>query len=348
MSVSLPLLQQLEPIRGLSASRLAELVTLAHCVPVAQGEDPLKVDASVTSLRYWLSGELLLYLPDGCRKVIVGGSDIALWPIGYKTPWPLSSRAITDGQILALDFDLLDLLMTWDDMAAAAPDCPGGETGAWPPIEQIASAQALSSCALAHLPPANIHELMRRFERIAVQRGCVVIAEGATAEDYFLIESGWCTISKQVGGVQMVVAELKPGDAFGEEALLAESQRTATATMSTDGVLLRLAKPDFIELLQAPLLHSIAHEDAQTRVVAGQSRWLDVRYPAEFGEDGLAHAVNVPLNEIRTAFNVLDRSVEYIVYCQSGRRSSAAAFLLAQNGFKARWLIGGLGRMENA
>jgi rhodanese-related sulfurtransferase len=52
--------------------------------------------------------------------------------------------------------------------------------------------------------------------------------------------------------------------------------------------------------------------------------------------------MNVPLAEIRSAFGVLDKSKEYVVYCQSERRSSAAAFLLAQNGYKAFLLQGGL------
>ena len=46
--------------------------------------------------------------------------------------------------------------------------------------------------------------------------------------------------------------------------------------------------------------------------------------------------------------DLLDKQVPYIVYCQSGRRSSAAAFLLAQHGFKASWLRGGLGLQERS
>jgi rhodanese-related sulfurtransferase len=67
-----------------------------------------------------------------------------------------------------------------------------------------------------------------------------------------------------------------------------------------------------------------------------------VRYPSEYRNDRLPGAVNVPLNEIRNAIGVLEREREYIVYCQSGRRSSAAAFLLSQRGYRACWLEGGL------
>ena len=68
----------------------------------------------------------------------------------------------------------------------------------------------------------------------------------------------------------------------------------------------------------------------------------NVRFPAEYNVDKQPGAINIPLNEIRNLFGSLDRRKEYIVYCQSGRRSSAAAFLLSQRGYKAFLLDGGL------
>jgi rhodanese-related sulfurtransferase len=63
---------------------------------------------------------------------------------------------------------------------------------------------------------------------------------------------------------------------------------------------------------------------------------------SEFQYDKLPGAINIPLSEIRNAFGALDTSKEYVVYCQSGRRSSAAAFLLAQRGYNIYLLDGGL------
>jgi rhodanese-related sulfurtransferase len=144
-----------------------------------------------------------------------------------------------------------------------------------------------------------------------------------------------------VGGVSVELAELKSGDAFGEEALASDARRNATVSLATDGRLLRLGKRDFKELLGEPLLQRLSYAEALERVARG-SAWLDVRYPSEYRYDRLPGAVNVPLNEVRNSFPVLDRAREYIVYCQSGRRSSAAAFLFAQRGFQVRLLAGGL------
>jgi len=335
---------RLEPIRGLSELRLIELADLCRPEKFPIGVDPLKSTCPNGQFFYLIKGELSTVLCDGSRRLMVGGCDVANWPIGYKTVLPVSSKAVTEIEIVRVDFDLLDIMMTWDELASAARKPPSGTDDAanWSTMTGAFNAQALTSGCLAQLPPAHIHELLQRFERIKTKRGQVLIRDGEVGDYYYLIESGRCAVSKFVGGAEVPLAQLRAGDGFGEEALVADTRRNATVTMKTDGILLRLAKPDFIELLRAPLLQALEYADAERRVASGKALWLDVRYAAEFGQDGLPDAVNIPLNEIRNAFGLLDKSKEYVVYCHSGRRSSAAAFLLAQHGLKAFLLHGGL------
>jgi rhodanese-related sulfurtransferase len=144
-----------------------------------------------------------------------------------------------------------------------------------------------------------------------------------------------------VGGVSMLLAELKSGDAFGEEALVSDVKRNATVTMKSDGSLLKLSRTDFVELLREPLLRRVTPDEARAKV-AGGAQWIDVRYPSEYQYDRLPGAINIPLSEIRNAFGALDKAKEYVLYCQSERRSAAAAFLLAQRGYRACVLAGGL------
>jgi len=111
--------------------------------------------------------------------------------------------------------------------------------------------------------------------------------------------------------------------------------------------MVNLERPaEFNEMLREPLLRRIAYADAADKVRRG-ALWLDVRYPSEYQYDKLPGAINVPLAEVRNMFAVLDRSKEYIAYCQSGRRSAAAAFLFAQRGFKVWLLEGGLKGVQN-
>ena len=220
MELNLRTLSRLEPICGLSSARLEELVRL--CVPEthARGSDPLRDIGVGAHLVFLLAGELKIVLLDGSMRVLVGGCDIANWPIGYKTVLPLSSKAITDVTLLRIDFELLDIMMTWDDLSAAVDPAPAPE---WGKMTGAFSAQALTAGALAQLPPAHIHELLQRFERIVVRRGASVIKEGEPGDYYYLIESGRCEVFKRVGGADVRLAEFKAGDAFGEEALVSDS-----------------------------------------------------------------------------------------------------------------------------
>ena len=141
------------------------------------------------------------------------------------------------------------------------------------------------------------------------------------------------------------LADLGVGATFGEEALISDEPRNATITMLTDGILMKLGRDDFQSLLNEPMIVSLEHEDADEAVTQG-SKWLDVRVPSEFKADSKANALNLPLYLLRHKLDALDRSTPYVVYCDTGRRSSAAAFILNQQGFETAVLKGGLNHSD--
>jgi len=56
----------------------------------------------------------------------------------------------------------------------------------------------------------------------------------------------------------------------------------------------------------------------------------------------------VPLYFIRLKLKQLDAKVRYVVVCDTGRRSSAGAYILNERGFDAVVLRGGLSGIEQA
>ncbi len=344
--VSVDALTALEPLSSLSGARLAELADLCLIESVRRGADPFHLRSIAGQSVYVVRGELALSYGHGSSEVVVGASPEASYPLGKRRVF-LSAKAVTDVQLIRVDDDLLDIMLTWDQVAMQeqAAATPASErpasAAAWGVTSGLFGISKLRFGAFAELPPAHIDELLRRFVRTEAKAGEVIIREGAEGDYYYLVESGRCQVERMIGGVSMTLAELKSGDTFGEEALVAEAKRNATVTMKTDGSLLRLSKQDFDALLREPLLHTINMEQATQKVRDG-SHWIDVRYPSEYFYDRLPGARNIPLSEIRNAFGALDMNEEYIVYCQSGRRSSAAAFLLAQRGYHVFLLEGGL------
>jgi rhodanese-related sulfurtransferase len=184
--------------------------------------------------------------------------------------------------------------------------------------------------------------MFKRMTSITVTAGQVIIQQGGEGDYYYLIQSGCAQVTRIVDSSQpaLILAELNEGSAFGEEALVSDNKRNATVTMKTNGELLRLNKKDFVELLKAPIINQVSMSEAKGRVNDG-AVWADVRLPSEYKYDHIDGAINLPLNEIRQLANNLDKSKEYILYCQTGRRSSAAAFVLAQSGIRALVLVGG-------
>lgn len=344
--VSIEALKNLDPISSFSDARLKELADLCCIESVRRTADPFQLRSIAGQSVYLVRGELALDYGQGNSEVIVGSSADARYPLGKRRVFT-SAKAVTDVQLIRIDDDLLDIMLTWDqvaiqEQAEATPPAGRAISGAdWRGMSGLFGINNLRFGAFAQLPPARIDELLRCFERREAKAGEVIIREGGEGDYYYLVESGRCQVERMIGGVSMTLAEPKSGDTFGEEALVSEAKRNATVTMKTDGSLLRLRKQDFNALLREPLLHGINMEQAKQKVLEG-AQWIDVRYPSEYQYDRLPGARNIPLSEIRNAFGALDIDEEYIIYCQSGRRSSAAAFLLAQRGYHVFVLEGGL------
>jgi rhodanese-related sulfurtransferase len=87
-------------------------------------------------------------------------------------------------------------------------------------------------------------------------------------------------------------------------------------------------------------------KDRANEIVASGGQWLDVRLPSEFEAYHNEGAINVPLYFIRLKLKTLDAAVPYVVCCDTGRRSSAGAFILNERGFQTYVLKGGLNRNE--
>jgi len=84
------------------------------------------------------------------------------------------------------------------------------------------------------------------------------------------------------------------------------------------------------------------------RIVDAGGLWLDVRLPSEFENYHMDGALNLPLYFLRMKLKSLDPKVHYVVCCDTGRRSSAAAYILSERGLHASVLQGGLSAADAA
>jgi len=242
---------------------------------------------------------------------------------------------------------MLDVMLTWDqtgsyevsELTQAGDDYVGSDD--W-------MTTLLQTKALHRIPPANIQAIFMRMQRVEYRAGDTVIKQGDDGDYFYVIVKGKCAVTRETplnrAGIRL--AELSMGDTFGEEALISDAKRNANVTMLTDGALMRLGKEDFRTLLNEPMLQWVDFDKAKA-IVAGGGVWLDVRLPSEFEGHHLDSAVNLPLYFIRLKLKSLDRNVHYVVCCDTGRRSSAGAYILSERGFHASVLRDGLNALPD-
>jgi len=340
-------ISQLVPLDGLSGERLQKLLTEAKLDEVKSGKEIFKEGDQDAFTFFLLDGEIeLSSKKSGARRSVRGGTDEAKYALSNLKPRQYSGKTLSSAQILRIDTALLDSLLAWDQTFGSGIEVEeiGGDG-----MDTAWMQRLFESRALLKLPPANLERVFARFEEIPMKPGQLVIRQGEKGDFYYVIKQGRCRVVQKPGVEQKMVAlaDLVEGDSFGEEALLSDAPRNATIAALTDGVLMRLAKDDFMALLKEPLVERIDERETASRVQAGAAL-IDVRLDTEFKRANLRNSTNIPLAQLRKQADALDKNRKYIVYCDSGRRSSAAAFLLSERGFEVAVLKDGLNALARA
>jgi CRP-like cAMP-binding protein len=327
------LLQKFSPLDGLKRGTLAALArkTLLEVLPA--GRTLFREGTSDEQTLYLVQGAVELRSAGTRMAVVRAGTDEARHALAPSRPRRFTARAVSQIKYLSIDSDRLDVMLTWDqtgiyEVKEVSADFPAASDD-W-------MITLLQSKVFQRIPASNMQAIFLRGQRTPWRASEVVIKQGAEGDYFYAIMTGSCAVTRESPAScrSVELAVLGPGDTFGEDALISGSKRDATVTMVTDGSLMRLTKDDFSTLLKEPILDWIGLDAANDLVARGGARWLDVRLPSEFETGHLPGAINIPLYILRLRLEQLDPRPRYVV-CDSGRRSSVAAFILREHGFDA-------------
>lgn len=334
-------LRNLIPVNSLKQDNFNELAASALVQTVPAGAILFEEGDTDHQSVYLLEGEVHLASANNEQvRTVQGGTEDARYALAQLKPRQVTGTTTTNSVVVRVDSELLDRLLTWDQVSGIeVVEMDGDDDTDW-------MLAILRSPTFEKLPAVNANEMFARMEAVPVKAHEVIIRQGDKGDYYYLIRVGKCAVSqKDAAGKVGIVNQLGPGDQFGEEALLSDAPRNATIMMTTDGVLMRLAKQDFLQLLKAPLIDWVEQKEAEAMLAQGTGL-LDVRTSEEFARGAIRSALNVPLYQIRTVVPELEPDKKYIVYCQTGSRSAIAAFMLNQRGFDTYALKGGLSALH--
>ena len=125
-------------------------------------------------------------------------------------------------------------------------------TGVPPPATDPEQLRAfLARTSLFHgAPPEVLMWLAEQLRGHEVAAGMAVIRQGEQAQDLYLVEAGHLQASTVSGDRTVTLAQLGPGDFFGEMALLRREPRTATVTALTPARLWTLSRANLAEVIR--------------------------------------------------------------------------------------------------
>ena len=308
-------------VSELAGSFLLETSPASTCV--------FERESKVEKARFLLSGQVSLARSEHEQSTLDGDAYenfMALDSSHTRHRYTVTAR--NECQFAVVDRRYLELMTTWAEIALSQ-NLPQGQ-GDW-------LVHLLACKVFDRIPAGNIQELLHRFEERPVNMGDVIIQEGDTGDEFYVIKRGKALVT--ASSHETPLAALTDGDMFGEDALISDLPRNATVTMSSYGELMVLPKEDFIELLSQPALEYVDHPQLE-RLIRNSDTGvvlLDVRQPREVQFDPMLPGRNIPLSELRQRLPGLSRDYCYVVMGEG--RGEAAAYVMSEAGYRVKVLV---------
>lgn len=350
----LPKIGALVPINSLSPRYQQQVLRQGNLLEFKANSYLFKEGARDHFSYYLLEGAMQMEQKGQVQNVVEENGKAALYPLAQLQPRRFTAKATKPSLVLAINRHLLDKVIVLQEKEQADKGDDGAGARTMISVQTIGDDQEseseedwmvkmVQSELFSKVPTSNIYKLFEVMKPIEAKAKQVIVRQGEEGDSYYVIQAGRCAVIQKItpGKPPIKLAELGPGDSFGEEALVSKGARNASVVMLEDGRLMQLSKKDFSELLIRPALNGVNGKKAG-ELISGGAVYLDVRFPSEFSANPIKGSLNVPLNILRKKIGKMDREKSYIVVCDNGARSSTAAFLLAQRGFDAYFLQGGL------
>jgi putative peptide zinc metalloprotease protein len=229
----------------LPAGQLLEIARAMRAEDVVAGQEVVR-QGEAGDRFYLISRGAFEVQVNGTPEVRLGRGDyFGERALLHRAPRQATVLATEPSRVFVLDRSAFDTLLA-SDLAVRTR------------LERaLAYREEVAQMALFRdLAPAELDVLLSRFVPLEVAEGEVIIRQGESGERFYVVRTGAVEVDRDA----RVLAQLGPGDAFGEIALLLDVPRTATVTATEATTLLALEARDFRDLLASYLGRAVELE----------------------------------------------------------------------------------------
>ena len=354
------------PVDMLEEEYFENLVNKSELIEAVTGDFFFESGDNDRNYYFLLKGDVELVTDDDTIiELISAGSEQAKQPLSPAIPRKANARASSIVALVCrIPSDMLDIMLTWEKTGQyeTAKGMGGGESAEAPGFDNEPGeddledgmvvkgdgedwmTMMLQNSVFQRIPAANIQAALMRMSEVNFKAGDTVCEQNSEGDYFYIIKTGACAVIRKLTtkGKVVKLADLLAGETFGEEALISSKKRNASIVMTHDGTLMRLSKDDFLSLMNQPVVQYIETKEAVAMHLKEKAIWIDTRLPNEYMLGHLKNSVNVPLVTLRMKLKQMDIERKYLLYCDNGSRSSAAAFLMSSRGFDSFVLQGGM------
>ncbi|HHX35298.1 MAG TPA: cyclic nucleotide-binding domain-containing protein [Gammaproteobacteria bacterium] len=329
-------LQGFTSLRALSTQQYSVLRPQLVIQPFLAGQIVVSPQDSMQIICFLISGDLFYQSEQGDELYIEAGSEESQHALPANTAQHYTLIAATDCAVVLIGRERLARFLTWQQ---ASQDLLLEFEAEGEDVEWLSA--LLDNPLFSRVPAINIRQMLQRLKCLRLEKGTQLLTQGELGDRCYFLRSGSAQVSQGLEDQEQVVAELLVGACFGEEALLSDLPRNATVKLLTDSQVLYLERADFLELLKTPVTEEVSFAQAG-RLLEQGAQWLDVRRLDEYERGHAAQALHMPLDLLRLKARMLNNNTVYLCYCDNGKRSQSAVFLLSQLGFQAYSLSDGV------
>ena len=184
----------------------------------------------------------------------------------------------------------------------------------------------LNSSVMQSMEPAQWQRVLKKMRLKRVDKSQRVVRRGDKGDHFFVIKQGGAIVHRH----GTILARLKAGDVFGEDAIISNGARNAHVTMVESGELMVLPKGVFSELLVSAVVRFVKGGASAT--------FIDVSDKPGHAR-GPGNTIHLPLLEFRERIGELQPANTYCVVGGTLAQRALGVFLLIQQGHKAWALI---------